>query len=352
MELPRALSMALESRAQSADRARLIMAARELSERYRTRTGTGERLLTRDDEALAYALTRMPATHCAVRAALSWALECFADRRDIHTLLDAGAGTGAAVWAAMEALNLGEITCLEREAAMRRLGEELMREAKGADNGASAHHEHSCAQNPSAMTALSGPPAITWLARDLTDAAPLPRADLVIASYVLGEQTDALRLSLARRLLAAADKLLLIVEPGTPDGWARLMALRRELSARGGRVIAPCPHEQSCPIAGEDRCHFSVRVARTKTHRQLKGADAPYEDEKFCYLALARAPITPESLLAPAGARVLRHPYIGGGFVRLRLCTARGIIDETITKKQGEAYKRARKVCCGDVLSI
>ncbi|MCL2812332.1 MAG: small ribosomal subunit Rsm22 family protein, partial [Clostridia bacterium] len=51
-------------------------------------------------------------------------------------------------------------------------------------------------------------------------------------------------------------------------------------------------------------------------------------------------------------ARVLRHPQIRGGFVELLLCTDTGIRQVTISKRNGDAYKRARKARAGDVLEI
>jgi len=123
--LPAALSAALCDITAEMDSARLEKDAKNISEAYRMRTGTGRRLLTRESEAAAYAAARMPATYEAARAALSSALD--ASGIAPHTLLDCGAGTGAASWAADDLLELKEITCLEREDAMRAVGSALMR---------------------------------------------------------------------------------------------------------------------------------------------------------------------------------------------------------------------------------
>lgn len=293
--------------------------AKAISESYRMRTGKGHRLLTQEGEAAAYALSRMPATYAAASAALSWALE--AAGLAPQTLLDCGAGTGAVTWAADDLLDLREILCLEREAAMQKIGRGLMREA----DGALAQAE--------------------WKAFDLTANEPLPRAQLVCEGYMLGELKEEMRLPVAERIYEAAEQMLLLIEPGTPQGFANLAAVRTHLAGLGAYIAAPCPQGmKQCPMQDGDWCHFAVRVQRTKLHKALKGGQAPYEDEKFAYLALTKLP--PAS---PCVSRVLRHPQIDPGRIVLTLCEEGGAEKRTITKKD-PLWKRARKIGAGEQL--
>jgi len=281
------------------------------------KTGTGSRLLTREGEAAAYAAARMPATFEAAREAILQALE--ASGLAPRTLLDCGAGTGAATWAAAELLDLDAITCLEREDAMRSVGSTLMRAGSGALSRAQ------------------------WAPCDLTAQAALPKAELVVEGYMLGELREDMRLPVARRLWEASEKMLVLIEPGTPQGFANLAAVRRELTALGAHAAAPCPAGSiNCPMTGDDWCHFAVRVQRTRLHKQLKGGDAPYEDEKYCYLALTR-----EAPEAPCAARVLRHPLIAPGRIALTLCEA-GEKKQRIVTKKDALWKRARKIGAGE----
>ena len=315
--LPLALANALQELTAAYDGARLEKDAKAISEAYRMRTGTGKRLLTRENEAVAYAAARMPATYEAARAALDSALA--ASGLAPKTLLDCGAGTGAASWAANDLLELERITCLEREDAMRRAGSALMRAGGGAMESA------------------------VWQAFDLTDKTPLPAAELVVEGYMLGELSGEMRIPVAKKLWDACTQMLVLIEPGTPQGFANLAAVRRELA--GAYVAAPCPSGcESCPMTGDDWCHFAVRVQRTKLHKALKGGDAPYEDEKFCYLALMKTPPA-----EPCAARVLRHPLIAPGKITLTLCEAGEKRIRTVTKKD-PLWKRARKISAGDGL--
>ena len=314
---PQELTSALEAMMAGQNQAALERDARAISENYRLRTGKGERLLTKESEAAAYAAARMPATFAAAQAALAAALR--ASGLAPGTLLDCGAGTGAAGWAADSLIELEQITCLEREDAMRSVGSALMRASGGALADAK------------------------WESCDLTAAQPLPKAELVVEGYMLGELREELRLPVAQRLWDAAERMLLLIEPGTPQGFANLAAVRAHLAGLGAHVAAPCPTGTAeCPMRGDDWCHFAVRVQRTKLHKALKGGDAPYEDEKYCYLALTR-----EAPAAACSARVLRHPMIAPGRITLTLCEGGEKRIRAVTKKD-PLWKQARKTEAGD----
>jgi len=121
--------------------------------------------------------------------------------------------------------------------------------------------------------------------------------------------------------------------------------VRDRLIALGAHILAPCPHAERCPLAAPDWCHFSRRVARSRTHRLAKDADVPWEDEKFIYLAASRTPNDNPS------ARVLARPRVSSGAVRLKLCSPAGQMEERlVTKRQGDDYKVARRLDWGDRL--
>jgi ribosomal protein RSM22 (predicted rRNA methylase) len=169
-------------------------------------------------------------------------------------------------------------------------------------------------------------------------------ADLVIASYLIGEMGDAERAALAEQMWAKTRDSLLIVEPGTPAGYARIIALRAQLIALGAHVAAPCPHDGECPLIAPDWCHFTQRLPRSRAHKELKGAELPFEDEKFAYVALARAAI------APRLARVLAQPEVGKVEVTAKLCTADGLALAKVPRRAKADYARARRWRWGDAV--
>lgn len=278
----------------------LKQAAADISLRYRT--GRDKSLKTAT-EAAAYAATRMPATFGAVGQALELTLETL--ETPPETVLDVGAGTGAATLAAQQLLNLKSAVCLENAAVMRELGQRLVK----AD----------------------------WRAFDVMADELTETADLVIASYMLNEVSDPI--FAARKLWNATDGVLLIVESALPEAVALLQKIRADLVGQGAFAAAPCPHDKPCA----EWCHFACRIERSRLHKLLKGGDAPFEDEKFSFLALTKAPVS------RCFSRILRHPQIGKNKVGLTLCTADGIVEKTVFKADKTLYKAARKAKTGDM---
>ena len=311
MEFPYELRCEIERLLESENLKQLTAAAEGISSRYRSESGTGKSLVSGRRDVLAYAAVRMPATFGAVSKALEAALAHFDG--EINSILDIGAGTGAASFAANLLTECENITCVERERTMSEIGERL-------------------------AAAMNLP--IKWENRDITQGLH-GSADLVLSSYCMNELSAAARTEAVKRLWASAEKLLLIVDTGTPVGYSQLKEARDILIKEGAHIIAPCPHEGACPLDEGDWCHFTARIARSKLHKQLKGGDAPYEDEKFCFRAASREDY------GRCEARILRHPRIDSGRITLKLCTAGGICERMVTKKDPR-FKAARKSDCGD----
>ena len=264
---------------------------------------------------MAYAISRMPATYCAVYTALSHTLKNY--NEDIKTVLDIGAGTGAATWAVSNLVHADKITCLEREEKMRKIGSQLMK-------------QHI--------------PSAEWRAFDLTQNEIQEKADLVITSYVINELTEADRQKAIIKMWNATNGILVIIEPGTPEGFSHILQARKILLEQGANVIAPCTHNRECPIRKDDWCSFYIRVARSKMQKQAKKGELGYEDEKFSYIAFSRTSIN------RSNAVILRHPQINSGYVKIKLCTQNGIEEKTYSKKDKELYKKVKKMDAGDTI--
>jgi len=236
-------------------------------------------------------------------------------------LLDVGAGPGTASFAAADAFpSLGTLTALDANPALRHLALELS-EATGRLGG---------------LTYTLGQ-ARALLGRT-------EPADLVIASYMIGEVSDAEQATVLDLLWGRTRDMLIIVEPGTPAGYQRIIVARTRLIAAGAHVVAPCPHHAACPLLAPDWCHFLQRLPRSRAHKQIKDAELPFEDEKFIYLALSRSP----SPRQPT-ARVLAPPLVDKIAVTAKLCHADGTVRAgSIPRRNKAAFAAARRWDWGD----
>ncbi len=328
MRLPEHIERAIEIEAAGVPGKELARAAEALSTRYRAHdrdtAPARDRAALTDVERVAYAIVRAPATYAAVARVLGELRQC-APTLGVESILDLGAGPGAATWAALTQ-GVTRATLIEQDRGFIELGRRLMT--------ASAE--------------------IDWQCADLRATSNLPAHDLVMISYALGELDADAAQRLAERAWAAARQALVIVEPGTPRHFARLLDVRDRLIRAGAIITAPCPHDAACPMAsagaeagaGGDWCHMPARVERTSLHRRLKSAALPYEDEKFSYIVATRDP----TLRTPA--RIVHRPEIQKGFVALTLCTREGLHREGVPRSRGDAFRRARKADWGDAWDI
>ena len=319
---------------------------RIISDRY-INEKNGKSLLNQNDEAIAYAIARMPATYAATSTVCSQVFEIIERKNskakeNFKTLIDVGAGTGSATLSISEQLNLEKITCLEREAAMIDLGKTLLSESlnmivknaswKNIDISDYIHSDRSTTKKD-----------------DKENNETLLKADIVISSYMLNEFAEENILKIVNVLWRMTNDVLIIVEPGTPNDYKRLMKVKDYLIENGGNVIAPCICEKKCNLPLNDWCNFTCRVERTKLQKEVKCGNVPFEDEKFMYLAVSKNDYNSEK---DKIARIIRHPIIKSGMVEVKLCLNEQIINKTYTKKDKEIYKKIRKVKVGDIIEI
>lgn len=317
-----ALRAALERRLEGVSRRDLGGRAQKVSTHYRQGGASGA-VVQGQADALAYALTRLPATYAADLAVLAESAR-LAPGFSPASLLDVGAGPGGGGWAAMQVWpKLETATLVDSSRPFLTLAAEL------ADGG------------PAALAGAE------HLVADLARGPELPAADLVLMSYALAELAPAAQGGVVDMLWAATGGLLAIVEPGTPAGFARLRQTRSRLIAAGAQMLAPCPHEADCPLLEGDWCHFVQRLPRSRDHRLAKSADAPFEDEKFAYLVAARENVE----IAPRGARVLAPPRAGKPGVELKLCTPAGALETRfIARRDKPAFAAVRRLGWGDAV--
>lgn len=316
---PPELRQALETAVRGVAENQLRTAATRITDTYREETVDPRRPAWSSLDCLAYAATRMPATYQAA-VAVYQELQAQCPGVTVTRLLDIGAGPATALWAARTVFaDLMAATLVEPDPAMVALGSQLI-------EGTSLEQLET-----------------TWqgVAIDRLDLSPGAH-DVVVASYVLAELEPEQRRRLVDVAWEGAQRAVVLIEPGSVRGYRHILDARDHLIGLGARLVAPCPHEQPCPLPPDDWCHFAVRLNRSAMQRRLKAGRLAYEDEKYAYLVATRESGT------RAPGRIIRRPTPGPGRVSLHLCGPDGVTEETVSKSRGAVYRAARRARWGD----
>ncbi|KAL6182825.1 hypothetical protein ACLB2K_044237 [Fragaria x ananassa] len=271
------------------------------SQRWKIKSSYGDIGLTyRDDETIAYVASRMPAVFSACHRVLKEVRRRLPEFSPAK-VLDFGAGTGSAFWALREVWpnSLEKVNLVEPSQSMQRAGQSLI---QGQKNLPLIH---------SYGTLQSLTKSINKSERE---------HDLVIASYVLGEIPSLKdRITVVRQLWDLTRDVLILIEPGTPQGSNIISQMRSHIlwmekrkilkskapidetskdlvvaRKNGAYIVAPCSHDGACPLEKAGKyCHFVQRLERTSTQRAYKRSKGGqplrgFEDEKFSFIAVRR----------------------------------------------------------------
>jgi ribosomal protein RSM22 (predicted rRNA methylase) len=302
--------------------AELQVAAGQVSERYRRETSKRDFQIQSTCEALSYLVARLPATYASNTRVLRMVRDILPDFNP-HTVLDIGAGPGTASIAAHQEFNAIETSNLvEPNAFLRQAATNILQKYL---------------------------PHATWAAERVESFKIAGPYNLVLASYVLNETPLDQVQAQIKKLWDACDGVMVVLEPGTPQG-AEIIGKIREfaIGCDNTEILAPCPHSGVCPLAGaSDRwCHFAVRTSRTKLHKTLKGGDMGFEDEKFSYIVLSRQKNEKRTI----EYRLIGYPS-GTKLRELEVCGPNGA--ETLqVSKSHPLHKRSKKLDWGDGFNV
>ncbi len=309
MQLPAELRAHIDALLSSENKKNLSAAAQDVSLKYRRESSSSNLQIASSAEARAYVATRLPATWCAVTKTLQAYLKTIPEAQ-INSILDLGAGPGTATLAAQNIWPDADATLLEPNFYLSGIGKELV---KG-----------------------------NWQTDSLQNFSVSKKHDLTLSSYVLNEIESDLT-EILQKIWSLTTKALVIIEPGTPHGYATILKARDYFLSISANIAAPCPHHLGCPLKHTDKwCHFSVRVDRSKLHLQTK-ADArlSYEDEKFSYLIVTRHE-TPKPRFRALG---FSH---GQKVVSIETCQQNGEFNVMQLSKRDPDYKLVKKMDWGD----
>ena len=322
--------------------------------------------------ALAYATARLPSTYAAVKNVFQRLKMSRVDSGWMPgTMLDFGAGPGTAAWAARAVWPSARlrVTNVEGSVSMADVGyqisrlavehlEQSMTHQEGQENGHVEEHidakynireESSHGDTPSA-------PDVRWI-RGLPRDRIENKYDICVASYSLNELRGPVeRHKLLHRLMRSANEYIVLIEHGTPHGFAIIEDSRRyvlKVSRKLGipfHVAAPCAHDGACPLRGKRAwCHFSQRHTRTMEQRvavkSLTGK-APRDTyaERFSYVVLKRGLRDGESpLLQPHSNKSDENGVYGSEEIGRELQDIKRIQELMLQRVRSSRILRRRK---------
>ncbi len=327
--LPHLLLEKLEGAFKNIDKMLVKNERHLLTRTYRDPKGndTHNPRIKNNHQRLSYLATRIPATYTVCHEVLS---RLAAYDFEFSSLLDLGAGPGtASICAKYIFPELKKILLIDQDKDFKAFAESVLTEP------------------------YFDKTIIDYKLCDMRALKTSPGHDLVMLSYGLNELRDKDAQSCVYKAWAVTEKALVIIEPGTPKAFTNLRKRRAELIQYGAKIIAPCSHQNECPMPMDlnsdpkklDWCHFSTRVERSHLHKYIKEGTLPYEDEKFSYLIA----IKDLTMLLPNN-RIVKRPKRRPGHLIFDLCTSQGLVQHTVTKSQKSLYKKAQKAEWGDTL--
>ena len=238
------------------------------------------------------------------------------------------------------------------------------------------HRDAPAAATSAAAAATSGP--ITGV--------PKGGWDLILTSYAFAEKdVDASKTGHAqhanearqrtekevRQLWKDCGGCMVVVEAGTPRGFAKVELVRRMLIQESGgdcTPLAPCPHAGPCPLARSSTfsatlvdkapvaarpkpdsgipkwCHFTQRISLPQFQKTAEGGakDKAYIDWKFSFVALCRKHLVPraDSARHAASGGALEEGGAGGSGGRAG--SRGGALEEAAPVKEGESPEQVQ----------
>ncbi|MCB0368992.1 MAG: hypothetical protein KDD45_05935, partial [Bdellovibrionales bacterium] len=141
-----------------------------------------------------------------------------------------------------------------------------------------------------------------WIAQQEDVFKKITPSTLGIFSYSLTEIPKAMK-------LLEKFNHLVIIEPSLHDDGRRLMGLRDDLINRGFKILAPCVHQNSCPLlthSKKDWCHDRIHFNKPEWLKNIE-KHLPIKNDTltFSYLIASKnPPIQSQQSMQPNLARI------------------------------------------------
>ncbi|TDL28180.1 Rsm22-domain-containing protein [Rickenella mellea] len=263
-----------------------------------------------ETDGTAFATVALPAHYAAICSVLDHVKRRFGNAWNIERVIDWGSGTGSALWATMHSFQhptMGgdQDMTLEPHLSRSRILTYLGIEKRA---GLTAIAKRLVKDVDVGQTSLSWQKGYT----DLFGTKRFEGHDLLaLSAFTLSSLPNPLaRKDLVKEMWDSGANVMILIDHDSPSGFESIANARDYLLRMGKRefddplmgsmdhvgchVVAPCPHDQACPLhaPGSTKliCSFSQRMQRPAFLRKTKHVKAGHEDTGFSYVVIRRGP--------------------------------------------------------------
>ncbi|KAG1754790.1 mitochondrial small ribosomal subunit Rsm22-domain-containing protein [Suillus paluster] len=258
-----------------------------------------------DRDGTAFASVVLPAHYSAICAVLHQVKHRLGPEWNVQRVIDWGAGTGSGLWASMNTFQKPNITSeeprlstsnifiylgIDKREGLVAIGKRLLRDT---DLGALSATWQKSFREDDIIKRTEG------------------RDTLALSAFMLSTlQTPLARKKFVKELWESGAHTIVLIDHKTKAGFQNIAEAReyllemgrKELNdpetadwpVRGAHVVAPCPHDGSCPLYSGTSvslvCGFSQRLQRPPFVRLTKHAREGHEDIEYSYVAIQRGP--------------------------------------------------------------
>lgn len=325
--LPSDLEDAITKILQQQDSQQWLHHAQSLHERYVEGKNDKGRFLQDFDDVLAYLGMRVPATYAQILSALTAIQELIPSWKP-KSLLDIGSGPGTAGWAVTAVWpDLSDIVSLDHDRDLISLGKQI-------------------------STKAEIPAEMVWKNHDLREGLHHNdrQYDLVIIANVLNELSPSVREKIIGQAYNKCKGILVIIEPGTPQGSQIIESAAQNLS-KVGLLLAP--YIANSFVQTDDYyLHFPQRFIRPEFQRRVRqqmrddaSKASDWEDAKYAYVVISKIPTE-----SHAWGRCVGPIETQKGFLKVPILTASGVTKVKVMKRNRENYSFAKRLRWGDLV--
>ncbi|KAL0951798.1 hypothetical protein HGRIS_008465 [Hohenbuehelia grisea] len=261
-------------------------------------------------DGTAFVSVALPAHFSAISAVFNHVKRRLEPEWRVERVIDWGAGTGSALWASLYAFQNSSDFDMASNPEDLKIANSSVISYTGIDK-----REGLVAMGKRLFKNLDlGSLSLSWQ-KSFKEEDKLGRSrghdTLAISAFMLTSlPTPLARKNLVKEMWESGAHTIVLIDHNTPEGFENIAEAREHLlnvgrkefddplaeewPIRGCHVVAPCPHDATCPLhhGGSSRlvCGFSQRLQRPSFVRLTKHSGTGHEDIEYSYIVIRRGP--------------------------------------------------------------